>query len=592
MGAINQSPYWSWFVVTFCACFGCLLKLNAATVTAKSVAFADVNSAVISAADGDTVIVPPGIASWTSTLTLTKSITLQGQTRVEGADPSNFNVKDETVILDDVPRTPQGKAKNQAKASALIYGNFSSRQRPRITGLTFKKGETTGKGFTGVVYLEGTCRNVRIDHCSFYKLSRYNLIVRGNLFGVMDHCSALNDTGNERFWITHETYGNERFGDGSWTDDPKFGTDQAFYIEDCAFTSVNGKHGALDGAGGMRRVVRHCYFRGCVASLHGTETGGRQRGSRMVETYSNTFDLRGDIIGVGGTGFLHRAGTGLYWGNTFLTDPTFTRGCQLQAKRQLNPFRVWGGANGKNPLDSNDTEGDGTYVAGHPPHLYWSGKVSRTAHDSVQQTGAGWKINQWADFEVTNTVTGQNSLILSNTSDTLALARAWSGVGLSHYTAGESFVIYRLARASLDQPGMGKGDLITGNPPVNSRWPNQQSEPLYAWLNTNNGSSYTKFFTLSVDEPIPTIRENRDFYNWDTKFDGSKGLGAGPRSGRSSTCTQGVGYWATDEKTLYVATAPDTWAAYYKPFVYPHPLVQSSVARSADNQTAGRSKAP
>jgi hypothetical protein len=577
-------------VVAFCACFGCLLRLNAATVTAKSVALADVNSAVASAAEGDTVIVPTGTASWTATLVLKKGITLQGQTKLEGSDSSHFIVKEGTVVLDNVPRTPRGKGKAQPKASPLIHGNFSPTQRPRITGLTFKIGSVNGQGFTSALYLEGTCPNVRIDHCSFDRLSRYNLMLRGNLFGVMDHCSALNDSGNERFWITHETYGNRRFGDGSWTDGPKFGTDQAFYIEDCAFISANGKHGALDGAGGMRRVVRHCYFRGCVAGLHGTETGGRQRGSRMVETYLNIFDLRGDIKGVGGTGFLHRAGTGLYWGNTFLTDRTFTRGCQLQAKRQLNPFHVWGGANGKNPLDSNDTEGNGTYVAGHPPHLYWSGKASRTADDIVEQTGAGWRTNQWADFEVTNNVTGKNSLILSNTSDTLGLARAWSGLGPSHYSAGDSFVIYRLARASLDQPGMGKGDLLTGNPPTNTRWPNQQLEPLYAWLNTNNGASYLKFFTLSVDEPIPTIQENRDFYNWDTKFDGSEGVGAGPRSDRPSTCVQGVGYWATDEKTLYVATAPDTWATYYKPFVYPHPLVQSSDSRSADDQTARRSK--
>src|SRR5262249_53290922 len=147
--------------------------------------------------------------------------------------------------------------------------------------------------------------------------------------------------------------------------------------------SENGKHGSLVGAGGMRRVVRHCYFRNCVATLHGTESGGRQRGSRMVETYLNTFDLRGGSSGVGGTGFLHRAGTGIYWGNTFFTDPSFTRGCQLHAKRQLNPFRVWGGASGMNPLDSNDTEGNGTYVAGHPPHLYWTGKATKTATDSV-----------------------------------------------------------------------------------------------------------------------------------------------------------------------------------------------------------------
>ncbi len=539
----------------------------------ESAALKDVSSAVAAAADGDTVVIPAGTVSWTGTLTLTKDITLQGQTTIEGTKPGDSMVKEGTVILDDVPRVPQGKRGAQAKAAPLIYAEFSESQTPRITGLTFKGGAVAGYGFTSALYLEGTCRNVRIDHCSFYKLTRYNLMLRGNLFGVMDHCAAVNDSGNERFWFTNETYGGARFGDGSWTDGPHFGTRQAFYVEDCAFTAVNGNHGALDGAGGMRRVVRHCYFRGCIAGLHGTETGARQRGSRMVETYRNTFDLRGATSGIGATGFPHRAGTGLYWGNTFLADPTFTRGCQLQAKRQLNAFRIWGGANGKNPLDSNDTEGNRTYVAGHAPHLFWSGKASRAGTNSVTQLGAGWKANQWKDFEVTNDRTGQNSLILSNTSDTLSLARAWSGVGPSRYASGDPIVIYRLARASLDQPGMGKGDLVTGNPPTNKRWLDQQSEPLYAWLNTKDGSNYVKFLTLAADEPIPTIQENRDFFNWEMDFDGLKGVGVGKRADRPSTCTKGVGFWATDEDRLYVATAQNTWTSYYQPFTYPHPLL-------------------
>ena len=569
MDSIRQRPLGAALVSAAFLIFSSLVSLNARTISAKSAQYADVNAAVGTAADGDTVEVPAGTVSWTSTLVLTKDITLRGQTTVEGRDPRTFAVKEGTVIVDNVPRERQGRGGAQAKTTPLIYGRFSPEQRPRITGLTFKSGTVTGRGFTSALYLEGTCPRLRIDHCSFDRLSRYNLVLRGNLFGVMDHCWAVNDSGNERFWITHETYGGLNFGDGSWTDGPRFGSDQAFYVEDCAFIALKGKHGSVDGAGGMRRVVRHCYFRGGAAVLHGTESGGRQRGSRMVETYENTFDLRGS----GRTGFLHRAGTGLYWGNTFLTDRDFTRGCQLQAKRQLNPFRVWGGANGKNPLDSNDTEGNGTYVAGHAPHLFWSGKSSKAGTDSVTQFGAGWKVNQWKDFEVTNVRTDQNSLILSNTSDTLSLAQAWSGVGASGYAPNDPFVIYRLARASLDQPGMGKGDLVMGNPPTNKRWLNQQSEPLYSWLNTRNGSDYGNFFTLPVDAPFPTIQENRDFFNSVAKFDGSKGVGVGTRAERPAECAKGVAFWAIDEKRLYVATAKNSWTKYYEPFGYPHPLV-------------------
>jgi hypothetical protein len=549
-----------------CVAFGSVHCINAATITAKSAAFTDVNSAVNAAADGDTVVVPAGTVSWTDTLSLTKNITLQGQTKIEGSDPSGLKVRDGTVILDNVPRAPRGKA--QPKASPLIYGRFSPAQRPRISGLTFKGGTVSDNSFTTAIYLEGTCPNVRIDHCSFDRLSRYNLIVRGHLFGVMDHCFAANDSGNETFFFAEDTYAGANFGDGSWTDEAKFGTDKAFYVEDCAFTSVGGgHHGMVDGAGGMRRVVRHCFFLGPAVHAHGTETGGRQRGSRMVEVYLNTFDLRGSGL----TGMQHRAGTGLYWGNTFLSDPKFTRGLQLTANRQLQSYKAWGGANGQNPLDSNDTEGDGRYIAEHRPHLFFSGAASAVGDNQVTQNEANWKVNQWAGFEVTNNATGQNALIIANSSGVLSLAPSQNG-RLAHFGIGDKFVVYRLARASLDQPGMGKGDLLVGNPPTNRRWPNQQPEPLYSWLNTRNGVDYAGFFALGRDAPIPTIRENRDYFNWEPKFDGSSGVGVGRRSARPSKCTQGVGYWATDEDTLYVATAPDEWSAYYKPFVYPHPL--------------------
>ena len=52
---------------------GC--HVNGATIEAKSVSLGDVESAIGSAHEGDTVIVPGGTASWTSTLVITKRIT-------------------------------------------------------------------------------------------------------------------------------------------------------------------------------------------------------------------------------------------------------------------------------------------------------------------------------------------------------------------------------------------------------------------------------------------------------------------------------------------------------------------------------------
>jgi hypothetical protein len=61
------------------------LQLRAATITAASVSFDDVSAAVASAVDGDIVMIPAGTATWTSTFTLTKGITLLGASSVQWA---------------------------------------------------------------------------------------------------------------------------------------------------------------------------------------------------------------------------------------------------------------------------------------------------------------------------------------------------------------------------------------------------------------------------------------------------------------------------------------------------------------------------
>src|SRR5207253_10931518 len=53
---------------------------QAKTITALSSSLFDVNNAIGSAVDGDTVIIPAGTATWTSTLVISKAITLMGKT--------------------------------------------------------------------------------------------------------------------------------------------------------------------------------------------------------------------------------------------------------------------------------------------------------------------------------------------------------------------------------------------------------------------------------------------------------------------------------------------------------------------------------
>jgi len=78
-------------------------QVEGATISAKSVSFGDVRSAVASPKDGDTVAVPAGFATWTSSLNITKNVTLQGA----GAES--------TIIVDDVSQTPGKEALESGK---------------------------------------------------------------------------------------------------------------------------------------------------------------------------------------------------------------------------------------------------------------------------------------------------------------------------------------------------------------------------------------------------------------------------------------------------------------------------------------------
>jgi hypothetical protein len=142
----------------------------------------------------------------------------------------------------------------------------------------------------------------------------------------------------------------------------------------------------------------------------------------------------------------------------------------------------------------------------------------------------------------------------------------------------------------MDQPGRGMGVYISGVSPTPVGPVNQILEPVYAAGNTlPSGSS-----TITTGTSI--IIRNRDYYvenlnqaaqtSATSPFNGTTtiGMGHGSLALRPTTCTTGVGYWATDDGNwnqsgvggqgrLYVCTAPNTWTLQYMPYTYPHPLI-------------------
>jgi hypothetical protein len=149
----------------------------------------------------------------------------------------------------------------------------------------------------------------------------------------------------------------------------------------------------------------------------------------------------------------------------------------------------------------------------------------------------------------------------------------------------------------LDQPGRGQGDLLEGYVPTlcdvtngacaakdyNGTWTNEALEPVYTWLNTWNGvSGYPPTFWIVYD--AGDFQQNRDYYSYNTSFNGTSGVGSGTLANRPGTCTMNVTYWVTNQGSwdtklpagtsgeLYKCTATNTWTLFYVPYTYPAPL--------------------
>ena len=102
---------------------------------------------------------------------------------------------------------------------------------------------------------------------------------------------------------------------------------------------------------------------------------------------------------------------------------------------------VFGSADGTSPWDRNDTEGNGTYVEGHPPYLFASGTATtNSTGGTLKDSTANWAPNQWVGFSVTNKNPAappylKGSVITANTRTQISYHllfcyRSWASTGV------------------------------------------------------------------------------------------------------------------------------------------------------------------
>src|SRR5262245_45987842 len=80
--------------------------------------------------DGDTITLPAGTFIWTAGVSLTKGITVAGQTTITGAGTASCTANDQTIIIDEKLRGISGK---------LLNATIPAGKSFRLTGITFRR---------------------------------------------------------------------------------------------------------------------------------------------------------------------------------------------------------------------------------------------------------------------------------------------------------------------------------------------------------------------------------------------------------------------------------------------------------------------
>jgi hypothetical protein len=210
--------------------------------------------------------------------------------------------------------------------------------------------------------------------------------------------------------------------------------------------------------------------------------------------------------------------------------------------------------------DVDDTEGNGTYVEGHPPYLFDSGKASATASGgTLKDATANWTPHQWIGYSVTNMNSAagaylKGSIITDNTQTTISyIFYAFRDRGpLLVFNGGDAYQIHRCLTV-LDQPGRGKGDICARNSagdPINlvtgtPFWTHEKAEPSFSWNNVYTPTQAAWGFGSG----FPQCIQGRDFYN----------LGKGFPSN------------STPSKVSGLLTSAINGVPYDGIFTYPHP---------------------
>ncbi len=489
----------------------------AATWTAASCSYTDVSNAINEASSGDTVIVPSGSATWSSSLSITKGLIVKGagigQTVITG------NITNQYVGV--VTYSPANPSLNEPF---------------RLTGFTINANSMSNGVYIANTSTTVAISQIRVDHnkIEYAGGSNANRGIRrmGMIYGVFDNNAFIEGQANSEGAAT---------GGPDWAlESLTFGTANNIFYEDNTFTNTTLRP-FVDGEQGGRRVMRYNTCTNTTVSeypccdAHGNQPGALYA-MMVLETYGNVFNLgsgTGDMLD-------QRGGNAL----CFFNQVNSGSAPYMQVRDEYN----------------DNLTGEG-YVQKPNNSYYWNNRYNGTLFGTS------------VPIEETGTATGGGSNYLSVASASSSLEDGRYGIMITSGT------------------GSGQCANITGGTST-------QYNVSPNWTTIPDSTSH---YSINADWQYNGLVENVNFFNDQTpNFNGTVGCGCGPLSSRPSTCSVGVGYWATNQTctqvssancgphpsaplsgTFYKCTATNTWTSYYTPYTYPHPLrVSGPVADS------------
>ena len=268
-------------ILSFClAVYGYgILGAHAATYNAANCGNSAIQSAINSAADGDTVLVPSGTCTWSGTVSIpaSKGIALVGA----GIDATVIN------------------------GGNLILSTAVDKRPSRITGFTFNFSvEGSEASFLTInPEMKAQSNNWRIDNCKFvYQRTGWYeaaIWIKGWTFGLIDHCIFKGTPRGIMVEATNINIDNSgSYGDFSWSQEIDLGTPKtgnlprAVYVENCIFDEPKSAGDqAIESRFGARYVFRYNKVNGYQVNTHSGCTNGN-RGPVQAEVYNNTFDYK------------------------------------------------------------------------------------------------------------------------------------------------------------------------------------------------------------------------------------------------------------------------------------------------------------